>query len=85
MCVGVPAKVVELLDEQDGIVELDGVRRAVSLVLVPGILPGEHVIVHAGFAIQRLDEEEALETLKILREMAGQTALPEPSGGIHGP
>lgn len=70
MCVGVPAKVVEMLDDDDGIVELEGVRTVVSLMLVPGIAPGEHVIVHGGFAIQRLDEEEARETLRTLREMA---------------
>lgn len=74
MCVGVPARVVQLLKDEEGIVELEGVRRVVSLVLVPGISPGEHVIVHAGFAIQRLDEEEALETLRILKEMAAQPA-----------
>lgn len=80
MCVGVPARVVELLNDEDGIVELDGVRRVVSLVLVPGVAPGQHVIVHAGFAIQVLDEKEALETLRILREMAGQSALNKSSG-----
>lgn len=74
MCVGVPARVVELLGDKDGVVELDGVRKVVSLALVPGITPGEHVIVHAGFAIQRLDEKEALETLRILRELASAQA-----------
>ena len=79
MCVGVPARVIRILNDEEGFVELEGARRVVSLVLVPGIRAGEHVIVHAGFAIQRLDEEEAQETLRILREMACHPA-PEPGG-----
>lgn len=69
MCVGVPGRVVEILDGHDGIVELEGVRRRVSLILVPDISNGDYVIVHAGFAIQGLDEEEAAETLRIVREL----------------
>ncbi len=81
MCVGVPARVVEMLEHEEGVVELEGVRRVVSLALVPGISQGEYVIVHAGFAIQRLDEKEAQETLRIMREMASQAGsmgIPEP-------
>lgn len=60
MCVGVPARVVQILDEQEAWVELEGVRRKVSLLLLPEVSEGDHVIVHAGFAIQRLDEREAI-------------------------
>lgn len=63
MCVGVPARIVQILDEQEAWVELEGVRRKVSLLLLPEVSEGDHVIVHAGFAIQRLDEQEAVETL----------------------
>lgn len=70
MCVGVPARVVQILDEQEAWVELEGVRRKVSLLLLPEVSEGDHVIVHAGFAIQRLDEREAIQTLLLLKELA---------------
>lgn len=70
MCVGVPARVVQILDEQEAWVELEGVRRKVSLLLLPEVSEGDHVIVHAGFAIQRLDEREAIQTLLLLKELS---------------
>lgn len=70
MCVGVPTRVVQILDEQEAWVELEGVRRKVSLLLLPEVSEGDHVIVHAGFAIQRLDEREAIQTLLLLKELS---------------
>ncbi|MGQ9858485.1 MAG: HypC/HybG/HupF family hydrogenase formation chaperone [Thermodesulfobacteriota bacterium] len=70
MCVGVPARVVQILDEQEAWVELEGLRRKVSLLLLPEVSEGDHVIVHAGFAIQRLDEREAIQTLLLLKELS---------------
>ncbi len=67
MCLAVPMQVVSLEPGQEAIVELDGVRQRVSLALVEGITPGDHVIVHVGFALARLDETEARSTLNLLK------------------
>jgi hydrogenase expression/formation protein HypC len=65
MCLAVPMRVVHV-DGDTGVVELGGVKHRVGLQLLDGVLPGEYVIVHAGFAIQRLDETEAEKTLELL-------------------
>lgn len=69
MCLGIPAKLVSLDEEGIGLVDFGGVQREVSLQLVPEASIGDYVLVHVGFAIQRLDEEEAQETLQLLEEM----------------
>jgi hydrogenase expression/formation protein HypC len=69
MCVGVPMQVVSI-DGDDAVAEIDGVRRAASLMLLAEpVAVGDYVIVHAGFAISRLDEAEARETLAMMREV----------------
>ena len=70
MCLGIPMKVVDIGEDRMGTVEMAGVRREVGLHLVDDAEIGEYVIVHAGFAISKLDEKEAQETLALLREMA---------------
>lgn len=69
MCLGIPARVTEIR-EQTATVEIEGVRRDVSLMLLDGAAPGDWVIVHAGFAIGRLDPREADKTLALLKEIA---------------
>jgi hydrogenase expression/formation protein HypC len=68
VCLAVPARLSQV-DGDRGVVELAGVVREVSLMLLPDAQVGDYLIVHAGYAIQRLDEEEAQETLKLLKEM----------------
>jgi hydrogenase expression/formation protein HypC len=68
MCIAVPMRVIGI-DGAFGRVEVGGVQRDVGLHLLPDIKTGDYVIVHAGFAIQRLDEEKALEALKLFGEM----------------
>jgi len=70
MCLGVPAKILETRDGA-AVVELGGVRREISMMLIDDASVGEWVIVHAGFAIERLSEEEAEQTLSLFREIAG--------------
>ncbi len=70
MCLGIPTKIVEIVDEEMAIVEVDGVKREISLLLTPDAKVGDYVIVHAGFAIQILDRTEAEDTLTIFTEMA---------------
>lgn len=68
MCVGVPMQIVEI-EGDTALAEIDGVKREASLMLLDEELAvGDYVIVHAGFAIARLDPEEALETLALMRE-----------------
>ena len=69
MCLAVPMKIVRK-DGLNGLAELDGVSRQVSLRLVEDVQVGDYVLVHAGFAIERVDEEEAEETLKIMQQIA---------------
>lgn len=67
MCLAIPMQLVER-DEGLGTVEIDGVRREVSLMLLDDARVGEYVLIHAGFAIGRVDEAEAKETLELLRQ-----------------
>jgi hydrogenase expression/formation protein HypC len=69
MCLAIPARVVELPAEDTAIVELGGVRKEVSLALVDDVVVGDYVIVHVGFALSRLDAEEAAKTLALFAEM----------------
>lgn len=69
MCLAVPAKVV-LIDGQRALVELGGLVRQAHTMLVPDLKVGDYVLLHAGFAIQVLDQAAAQETLELLAEMA---------------
>ncbi len=69
MCLAIPSKIVGI-ENDIGILEVDGVRRKASLLFLENPKIGEYVIVHAGFAINKIDESVAMETLKLLREAA---------------
>ena len=69
MCLAIPMLLTQR-DEMEGLVELDGVRRTVSLMLLPEAEVGQHLLIHAGYAIGAVDEEEAAATLELLREYA---------------
>ena len=69
MCLAIPAKIIEINDQM-GTIDMEGTRRDVSLLLLEEPRVGDYVIVHAGFAIHKIDESEAMESLKVLREMA---------------
>ena len=70
MCLAVPMKVVSSKDGV-GIAEMAGVKKEISFMMLPEAKIGDYVIVHAGFAIQILNEDEAQKTLALFREMAG--------------
>ena len=70
MCLAVPAQIIAIKD-QLGTVELSGVHRNVSLMLLPETKVGDFVLVHAGFAMQVIDQKEAEETNALLAEMNG--------------
>jgi len=65
MCLAVPAQVVELRSAEAALVDLGGVRKEISLALVDDVAVGDYVIVHVGFALQKLDREEAKRTLEL--------------------
>jgi hydrogenase expression/formation protein HypC len=70
MCLALPARVVELVDMDHAIVDLGGVRKRISIALVPEVRVGDYVIVHVGYAIGMLDADEAEATLKLFAEMS---------------
>jgi hydrogenase expression/formation protein HypC len=72
MCLGIPGKVMEIRAEAGlpmGRIDFGGVRKEACLAYVPDVEPGDYVIVHVGFAISQVDEEEALRTLELLEQM----------------
>ena len=70
MCLAIPACVEQLIAGESAIVNLGGVRKEISLALVEDVAVGDYVIVHVGFALQKLDPEEAERTLAMFAEMA---------------
>jgi len=69
MCLAIPAKVISI-DGQEADVELSGITRRVNLQLVPEAKMGDYVLLHTGYAISLIDEDEARETLQLFRELA---------------
>ena len=68
MCLALPARIVELLPAAEGVIDLGGVRKRISLELVPDARVGDYVIVHVGYALQKLDNAEAERTLALFAE-----------------
>ena len=94
MCLGIPGKIIDIYEANDlhmGKVDFGGVTKEVCLVYVPEAQIGNYTIVHVGFALNVLDEAEAMETLQLLREIgaldeelgaeAAAVQIPSPSGG----
>ena len=73
MCLALPARVVELLADDQALIELGGVRKSCSLALVEEAAVGDYVIVHVGYALSKLDPEEAAKTLALFAELAAAT------------
>ena len=76
MCLAVPAEVVEILESDIALVEAGGARKRISLSLVDGAKIGDYVLVHAGFAIEIVDEEEARKTMELFEELARLDEVP---------
>ncbi len=74
MCLAIPVCIEQLVTEESAIVNLDGVRKEISLALVDDIEPGDYVIVHVGYALQKLDPAEAERTLTLFAEMTANSA-----------
>ena len=76
MCLAIPARIVALKDNM-ATVDMDGTRREASLLLLENPALGDYVIIHAGFAIHKIDEAEAMESLRVLRQLASLEEMPE--------
>jgi len=74
MCLAIPARVVERFEGDQAVVDLGGVKKTVSLALVPEAVPGDYVIVHVGFALGMIDPEEAERTLALFAEMEAKAS-----------
>jgi hydrogenase expression/formation protein HypC len=78
MCLAVPALVTELLPDAMARVDVGGIGKTVSVALVDDLTVGDYVILHVGFALSRLDPEEAEKTLALMREVADlEAAMPQ--------
>lgn len=85
MCLAIPARIVELLDGDQCRVELGGVRKEISLALVDGAGVGDYVIVHVGYALTRLDPDEAAQTLALFAEAGIDAADALAGDGLPAP
>ena len=68
MCLAIPALVIELRPNDQAVVNLGGIRKDISVALVDGVQVGDYVIVHVGYALTRLDPDEAAHTLALMTE-----------------
>jgi len=73
MCLAVPGKIIKINKNHSADIDFGGVVRSAQLDFLPDARTGEYVIVHAGFAIQKLDRKDAKETIKLLKEAFGDT------------
>jgi hydrogenase expression/formation protein HypC len=77
MCLAIPARVSEVLDDGMARISLDGVTKVVSVALVDDVRVGDYIVLHVGYALAKIDAAEAERTLALLREAAGSLALAE--------
>ncbi len=75
MCLAIPARVLRRLASDEALIDAGGVRKRVSLALVPEAVTGDYVVVHAGFAISRLDADEAAQTLALFAQLADESGM----------
>ncbi|PIT01367.1 hydrogenase assembly protein HupF [Bradyrhizobium nitroreducens] len=70
MCLAIPAEVTKLLPDEMAIVSIDGVSKEISVALIEDLAVGDYVIIHVGYALTKIDPEEARRTLELLRELS---------------
>ncbi len=80
MCLAVPARITKILGEK-AVVDFGGVKREISLGVLAGVKKGDHVLVHAGFAIGKVTKEEAEDTEKVLGELRAVINAESVNGG----
>ena len=74
MCLAIPGQIIEIIDEENRLAQVDvvGVRRTVNIGLLDSAGPGDWVLIHVGFAISQIDEEEAHATRRLLEQMGAE-------------
>lgn len=72
MCLAIPAEVTKLLPDEMAVVSIDGVSKEISVALIEDLAVGDYVIIHVGYALTKIDQEEARRTLELLRELSAE-------------
>jgi hydrogenase expression/formation protein HypC len=74
MCLAIPGQIMQVVDDANRLAQVDvaGVKRKVNIGLLDGVGPGDWVLIHVGFALSQVDEEEALQTRKLLEAMGAE-------------
>jgi hydrogenase expression/formation protein HypC len=72
MCLAIPAEITRLLPDQMAVVSIDGVSKEISVALIEDPVIGDYVILHVGYALAKIDPEEARRTLELLRELSAE-------------
>lgn len=77
MCLAIPAEVTKLLADEMAVASIDGVSKEISVALIEDLAVGDYVIIHVGYALTKVDPDEARRTLELMRELSteGQGAL----------
>ncbi len=73
MCLAIPAEVTKILPDEMAVVSIDGVSKEISVALIEDLVVGDYVIIHVGYALTKIDPEEARRTLELLHELSGAT------------
>lgn len=72
MCLAIPAEVTAILPDDMAIVSLDGVSKEVSVALIEDLAVGDYVIIHVGYALAKIDPDEAMRTLELMQQLGAQ-------------
>ncbi|MCK4537555.1 MAG: HypC/HybG/HupF family hydrogenase formation chaperone [Candidatus Krumholzibacteria bacterium] len=82
MCLAIPMRITQM-EGDDAVVEAGGIKKKVRLDLLDGVVEGDYILIHTGYAIEKLDKAEALETLELIKQVyrAGMTHDPESGSG----
>lgn len=73
MCLAIPAEVTKLLPDDMAVVSIDGVSKEISVALIENLAVGDYVIIHVGYALTKIDPEEAQRTLELLRDIGAES------------
>lgn len=74
MCLALPAQITQILDNDRAIINLGGITKEISIALLDEVVEGDYVIIHVGYALTRLDEQEAQKTLNLFAQMLKDTS-----------
>lgn len=84
MCLAIPVQIESIEDEMTAVANIGGIRKRINTALVEDLQVGDYVILHVGFALKKLDEDEALKTLALFAEM-GIDVLGELASDVESP